>query len=70
MQTQYATDLPAKNIYHDFFPCTLHYYSWRGPTMAMHGSRMSEVVRSSILDLDAAEKDNLLGQDVVRVQDD
>lgn len=60
---QYAADLPAKKVYQDSFPCTLHYYSWRGPTMAMHGSDLSS-------GSDAAEEDNLLGQDVVRVQED
>lgn len=62
---QRATELPAKNVYRDFFPCTLHYYSCRGPTMAMHGTSSSPSSES-----DADKVDNHLGQDVVRVQDD
>lgn len=36
----------------------------------MHGSRMNGFLGSPITDLGAAEQDNLLGQDVVRVQED
>lgn len=60
---QHATELPAKNIYRDFSPCTLHYYSCHGPTMAMHAT-------SSSPSSDDDKVDNRLGQDVVRVQED
>lgn len=63
--THHATDLPAKNVYHEFFPCTLHYYSCHGPTMAMHATSSEP---SSESDVD--KEDNRLGQDVVRVQED
>lgn len=60
---QHATELPAKKVYRDFFPCTLHYYSCHGPTMAMHAT-------SSSPSSDDDKVDNRLGQDVVRVQED
>ncbi|KAL2279718.1 hypothetical protein FJTKL_13259 [Diaporthe vaccinii] len=60
---QHATELPANKVYRDFFPCTLHYYSCHGPTMAMHAT-------SSSPSSDDDTVDNRLGQDVVRVQED
>lgn len=69
--TKYDTDLrTAQKLYYDFFPCTLHYYSWRGPKMAMHGCRLPPGPDDLTPPLSAVEQDNLLGADAVRVQDD